>query len=392
MTLLQLLSAQTLQNLLPIIALQPERVVSLASRGGFLNTADAIKKAYNKLREKHIDLRAVEFLPYEETASPTPGVQEAKLLALKYAEKYPDLYVNFTGATKMMSVGAYLVAKDRGLPTYYCDTQSGWIVAGGTGQEQEKVDIGPIFDLLDVEVILEAYGKSLGKHWRSQLPTDAEIAFGKTAISLVQSQQPTFYKFIQTIRKSAEPGKHLPTAPNPSIEAFLHQGVALGYLKRGLTGLYELPFKSTYKDEWEKNNHKDHLLKQLDGSPFEYYVYDLVNRSNRYTSPLSNVEPVGDPISFGEVDIICVDKRDKGLACISCKGSNLGAQKLEHLESFAKRADNLGGSFSKKILCVASEYFGGRGGPDYKRLLTEKCKSLKIEILIGSEIQKHFLY
>ncbi len=392
MTLLQLLSAQTLQNLLPIIALQPERVVSVASRGGFLDTADAIKSAYNKLREKHSDLRAVKFLPFEETASKTPDIQESQSVVLEYADQYPDLCVNFTGATKMMSIGAYLVAKDRGLPTYYCDTQSGWIVAGGTGEEQEQIDIGPIFEKLDVEVILEAYGKSLGKHWRSQLPTDAEIAFGKTAFSLVQIQQHTFYKFIQTIRKSAEPGMPLPAAPNPSIEAFLHQAVALGYLKRHSMGLYELPFNSTYRDPKEKNNHKDHLLKQLDGSPFEYYVYDLVNHSKRYAAPLSNVEPVGDPISFGEVDIICVDKKDKGLACISCKGSNLGAQKLEHLESFAKRADNLGGSFSKKILCVASEYFGGRGGPDYKHLLTEKCKSLKIEILIGSEIQKHFLY
>ena len=394
MTLLHLLSNQTLQNLLPIIALQPERVVSVASRGGFLNTADAIKKAYNKLREKHSDLRVVEFLPFEETASPTPSVQEAQLLVLKYAEKYPDLCVNFTGATKMMSVGAYLVAKDRGLSTYYCDTQSGWIVAGGTGHEQEKIDIGPIFDLLDVEVILEAYGKSLGKHWRSQPRTDAEITFGKTAFSLVQSQQFKFHSFIQKIRKSAKPGEPLPASPTLEIEAFLHQAVALGYMQRDQKGLYELPFHGTYKNEWEKNTHKDHLLKHLDGSPFEYYVYDLVNHSKRYAAPLSNVEPVGDPVSFGEVDIICVDKRDKGLACISCKSGFAGANKLEHLESFVQRANHLGGIYSKKILCVASDFFPPvriKGDPDFHQILTKKCKSLKIELLIGQDIQKHFL-
>ncbi|MBX2929801.1 MAG: DUF1887 family protein [Saprospiraceae bacterium] len=390
MTLLQLLSNQTLQNLLPIIALQPERVLSVASRGGFLNTSDMIKRAYDKLREKHGDLREVEFLPYKETASQTPDVQEAQEVALKYANQYPDLCVNFTGATKMMSIGAYLVAKDKGLPTYYCDTQSGWIVAGGTGTEQEQIDIGSIFDKLDVEVILEAYGKSLGKHWRSQPRTDAEIAFGKTAFSLVQGQQYYFHRFIHSVRKSAEPGTPLPVAPNAAVEAFLHQALALGYLERNASGAYILPFREVYKDAKAKNDHKDHMLAHLDGFPFEYYVYDLVRHSTRYAAPLSNVEPVGDPISFGEVDIICVDKKDKGLACISCKGSNLGAQKLEHLESFVQRANTLGGSFSKKILCVASEYFGKKGGPDYKQLLTEKCKSLKIELLIGSDIRKHF--
>lgn len=394
MTLLQLLSSQTLQNLLPIIALQPDRVVSIASRGGFLNTAEGIKKAYDKLREKHSDLRKVEFLPYDEMASSTPDVKEAQSLVQKYVDRYSDLCINFTGATKMMSVGAYLVAKDRGFPTYYCDTQSGWITAGGTGQEQEKIDIGPLFDRLDVEVILEAYGKSLGKHWRSQPRTDAEIAFGKTAFSLVQSQQFQFHKFIQSIRKASAPGSPLPAAPNTAIEAFLHQAVALGYMERDDSGDYILPFLNSYKDAKEKNEHKDQMVAHLDGFPFEYYVYDLVKRSDRYAAPLSNVEPIGDPVSFGEVDIICVDKRDKGLACISCKGSFAGANKLEHLESFVQRSNHLGGIFSKKILCVASNFFPPvrkKGDPDFRYILTEKCKSLKIELLIGPEIQNHFL-
>lgn len=393
MTLLQLLSDQTLQNLLPIIALQPERVVSVASKGGFLNTADWIKNAYEKLREKHPDLRKIEFLGCQEAMSSTPDVQESQSLAIKYAEKYPDLCINFTGATKMMAIGAYLVAKGREFPTYYCDTQAGYIVPGGTGQEQKKIDIGPIFDRLDVEVILEAYGKSLGKHWRSQPRTDAEIAFGKTAFSLVQSQQFKFHKYIQEIRKSAQPGKPLPASPNPAIEAFLHQAVALGYLKRNSKAQYELPFQSKYKDDKERTKHKEDLLKQLDGSPFEYFVYDLVNHSNRYAAPLSNVEPVGNPASFGEVDIICVDRKEKGLACISCKGGFAGANKLEHLESFVQRANHLGGIFSKKILCVASSFFPPvpkKGDPDFRQILTDKCKSLKIELFIGSEIQKHF--
>lgn len=291
-----------------------------------------------------------------------------------------------------MSVGAYLVAKDRCLSTYYCDTQAGIIVPGGTSHKQEKIDIGPIFDLLDVEVILEAYGKSLGKHWRSQPRTDAEIAFGKTAFSLVQSQQFKFHRFIQEIRKSAQPGKPLPASPNPAIEAFLHQAVALGYLKRH-NGTYELPFRDLHKDAREKKDHKEQMLAYLDGFPFEYYVYDLVNHSNRYAAPLSNVEPVGDPVSFGEVDIICVDRKEKGLACISCKGSFTGANKLEHLESFVQRADYLGGIFSKKILCVASSFFPPiqkKEDPDFRQILTDKCKSLKIELFIGSEIQKHF--
>jgi hypothetical protein len=395
MTLLHLLSNETLQNLLPVIALKPARVIQLASQGQYLNRAASIKQAYNRLKEKHkAILPSIEFInPIKELNSPTPSVQETFALVDQIADQYPDLCINFTGATKPMSIGAYLVGKERHFQSYYCDTQAGRIVPGGTGEGEEELAIGPIFDLLDVEVILEAYGKSLGKHWRSQRRSDAEIDFGKTAFSLVQNKDAKFYNFVKKIRKSPHL-RPLPQTLDTDIKDFLHRAVALKYLRQNQQGGFELPFQTTYENDWEKSKHIEQMLAHLDGFPFEYYVYNCVKNSSRYSHPLSNVEPIGYPISFGEVDIICVDKQEKGLACISCKGTFTGANKLEHLESFVQRANNLGGTFSKKILCVASNYFPEvrkEGDPDFRKILSDKCKSLKIELLIGSEIQNHFL-
>jgi hypothetical protein len=369
MILINLLSNETLQNLIPIIALRPTEVIHIASKDGFVKRAKHIELAYQRFIRSHNGYKPINF-SIKEMSTKTPTVEDTYLFINDIINGKNSIVINFTGATKQMSIGAYLVGRTLGAPTYYCDTQAGSIVPGGTNPSEKGISIEDIFECLDVEVILEAYGNSKISDFKFKIPTEQELRFGKISFNLIQNNK-NFYTYIQEIRNGKT--SILPETIDPEINFFLECANELRLLIKE-NDVFKLP----------EDKNRSIVLANIDGIPFEYYVFDCIKRSNRYSKPLHSVAPVGESIAFGEVDIICVDKIERGLTFISCKSSFNGANKLEHLESFAQRANNLGGRFSKKILCIANNYY-------IKNQLKERCKQLDIELYLGDEITKHFV-
>ncbi len=139
-TLIHLVSEQTMQNLLPILAFRPTRVVQIRSRPTRFHTAAnnlriAVAEA-SQLPSYH-DLHP-EFI--EETINEdSPSVEHARAVVTRHLEANPNALVNITGGTKLMSIGAYLAAEvSRQCARLYCDTSGQQFVPLGPAELPDR--------------------------------------------------------------------------------------------------------------------------------------------------------------------------------------------------------------------------------------------------------------
>jgi len=134
LTLIQLISEQTVPNLLPILRLRPDRLVHLttpktSARANHLRAA--AQAAGLKPDVEVIELSAM------------PGVSEThhavreSLLQARDADG--EAAVNFTGGTKLMSIGAYSAALREKAPSLYVDTQDSCFVDGATSPRMAEL-------------------------------------------------------------------------------------------------------------------------------------------------------------------------------------------------------------------------------------------------------------
>lgn len=131
--LIQLVSDQTMQNLLPVLRLKPQRLIHLATPRTVGRSALIAEGA----RQAHCPV-SLETL----TLSAMPGMAET----LRAAQEAIDrtiavdgrVILNFTGGTKLMSIGAYVAALKRKIPSLYVDTQEALFVDGQTGEGLEN--------------------------------------------------------------------------------------------------------------------------------------------------------------------------------------------------------------------------------------------------------------
>ena len=173
LTLIQLISEQTVQNLLPILRLKPVGLVHLAtpktvSRSALI--AEAARKAQCPVTLETIQLSAMPTM--KETMQATLAAIERAGGAGKSA------LVNFTGGTKLMSIGAYAAALKNKTPSLYVDTQDGVFIDGQTGEGISTLLDGdlsftPILQTLSVDAIAMANGLNrvtAGRDWTPLLP------------------------------------------------------------------------------------------------------------------------------------------------------------------------------------------------------------------------------
>lgn len=122
--LIQIVSKQTMPNLLAAMAVKPDRIVHVCTPS-MKRTSSSLTQAY---REAFVKAGVTE-VPVGEK----PMVQEmfaAVSSALKTCE---NVVVNFTGGTKLMSIGAYGAANASHVPSFYVDTERGEFLDGTTG-------------------------------------------------------------------------------------------------------------------------------------------------------------------------------------------------------------------------------------------------------------------
>mgnify|MGYP000134864337 CR=1 FL=1 len=396
-TLIHLVSQQTMQNVLPALALQPERIIQVRSQGeAFARAARDTKAA---LEEAGLMAEVFDWPLQKEF----PDLEDTRRAMKYWLPLYPLAVVNLTGGTKLMSAGALLGAREfSGASMLYCDT--------GRRKFVSLADGFPLPDMLDFDaaaagltlrIVMAAHGKSPAE-WRFDTAPEPWLAFGKKAFELQWNERVAFEKssFSRQVRayyrsekgripKSAGQLKSLLEAdlmgafagdlPHPVLD-FLDAAVEAGVLRKGEDGAVRLAPPPAGRN---MASHVETSANLLDGSWLELTVLDLVRQSPSVADPHWSVEPQRrasnpDAESFGETDIVCLRLPQGSLQVISCKTSV--AKPLEHLESLRERATHLGGRFAKATLAIllASE-------PQAVEL-RRWGRLLGVEVLIGPEI------
>jgi hypothetical protein len=386
-TLLHLVSEQTMQNLLPILALRPKRVIQVRSRAQkFHQAAENLKNAVAAMRKtifyRDLNPEFVEVVIDEES----PSVDSSRSEVAEHLARCPDAIVNLTGGTKQMSIGAYLAANNAF--RLYCDTAIRQFIPVG----QQPLPTHPPFEQiaasLTVEAVMAAHGVP-PDNWKFDRATDPLRAVGRAGYAARQADLESFRAFAETVRRHFrdEKGripqsvpklreliaKPIPAA-SPALHPFLEAVAAAGLLKRRGAGEF-VPGVAPNRQDVER------LANLLDGSWLELYVVDLLTQhTDRWSDPHWSVEPRRPAeVVFGETDVVCVNVAACALQIISCKTTL--HQPLETLEALTQRRRDMGGTFAKATLAVLTM-------PDSKS--ANWARLLNVELLIGDEITRAF--
>jgi hypothetical protein len=384
-TLLHLVSEQTMQNLLPLLALRPATVVQVRSSDKrFARMAESLKAAVQALRATapYRDLNPEFFEMIIDEASPDTDRTRRKVG--EAISLWPDAVVNLTGGTKPMAIGAFLAAQYQHEPVLYCDTQKRRFVSLN---EKRPLPALPHFDEiaghLSVEAVMAAQGVS-HSGWRGETPDAALVKFGSRALDCRLDHPEELLNFARELRNDFKPNGRTLRTPQfatrnlspithlktPGIIEYLRVAAASGIVQEQADGFRFFP--NMTRRDCEKT------VDLLEGGWLELGVYSLLVSNARFGDVQWSLKPDNqDAAGFGETDLVAVDRATTGLALFSCKST---PPKLEHVEALRQRKETLGGRFARAVLCIAHS-----GAPERERL-GFWCRALGVELLVGREI------
>ncbi len=369
LTLIQLISEQTIQNLLPILRLKPAKLIHLvtpktASRSSVL--LSAAKAAGLNPSLETIQLSAM------------PGIPEsfnAVADALAKAESEEQAVVNFTGGTKLMSIGAFAAAQTQKVPSLYVDTQDACFVDGGTSREMNNLLTGdwsftPLRNQLRVDVLGIANGVSRitgGKDWKPMLPL-AEHLFTHSADEAATHD--ALHGPGGIFPKGQEPRTPkdwLPVFDHPiALPAEVARlAVEAGLLRPGSSASEVLlPDTSRHEMTHLADHHVpdfaaryyqavaplQHAAAFLTGAWWEVIVCDAAEKGGLFRDLRWSAQVGERNGPDTEEDILGVDGVE--LLYINCKRGGAKARLLPLLEEVRARAATIGGSFNRRFLAV----------------------------------------
>jgi len=397
LTLIHLISEQTMQNLVPLLALKPARVVHICSRDErFRAAARHIESA---AREAGLDAQ----FQVHELAAAVPDIEPVRAALQQTLSVFPGAVVNITGGTKLMCLGSYLGASEFPVPMLYCDTDRQQFVALGKHPLPLHPSFAEVVCRLTLRVVLAAHGKPPDA-WGFSRADPARLEFGRRAWVLrgqfwEQFRRYGFNRRIQSFFFSengrvpsgksklaafceADLTRSLPDPIPGPVTDFLSAAADAGILVRMVDGGFKVgPPPGT----GDLREHVERAASLLAGSWLELAVLNFVSSSSRLLDPHWSVQPrrgqpnAEDTQSFGETDVVCIALPQGNLQVISCKTSP--GKPLEHLESLRERSQNLGGRFAGATLAL----LGSRN--DQIAELRRWSRLLGVRVLIGEEIE-----
>lgn len=404
LTLIQLISEQTIQNLLPILRLKPKKLIHLVTPKTAARSA--VLTAAAKAAGLDPELEAIQL-------SAMPGIPEcfnsvADALAKNKTEGL--IVVNFTGGTKLMSIGAFAAAQTQKVPSLYVDTMDACFVDGATSPEMTTLLAGdwsftPIRNQLRVDVLGIANGVSRinsGKPWQAMLPLAEhlfhEIADEEATHAALHGPAGLFPKGLEP----RTPKDWLPlfdkAIPLPLAVARL--AVETGLVRPGESDAEVLlPDTSRAELDHLASNHVadfnaryfaavaslQHSVAFLTGAWWEVIVCDAVQKSGLFQDLRwsANVGDRNGPDT--EEDILGVDGVE--LLYINCKRGGSKARLLPLLEEVRARAATIGGSFNRRFLAVLQPPQGKVAAN-----LHQQADKLGIRIITANNIYQHGIF
>lgn len=404
LTLIQLISEQTMQNLLPVLRLKPARLVHLATprtaaRSAWI--AEAVRQSNCPVELETLTLSAM------------PGMREtmrATLAAIEQAAARDETpLVNFTGGTKLMSIGAYVAALKHQTPSFYVDTQDAIFVDGQSADDLPALFKGdlsftPIVRSLSLNAVAAANGCGRitnGHEWQPWLPLanhflenpdDEEKCHA--AINGTSGKPPAFppprkpAEWIAALdREILVPAVVAAVATTCGL---FHAGTRAGSLRlpetsrdaltelAGLDGTGPVPgftvrlFKAVAPLQF--------ALNLLGGAWWEVIVAERMKQCGRFRDIRWSVQ-VGERGGPGlEEDIVALEGVQA--VYVSCKRGGARSRLLPLLDEVNARAHSLGGAFTRCFLAVCIRPRGR-----VLANLEQRASELGIRLLFPDDLQ-----
>jgi len=394
MNLLHLVSEQTMQNLLPLLALRPRLVIQVRSSDPrFKAAADHLKLAVQTLRRTsaYSNLQP-EFVDWviDETS---PDVDRSRRKVGEALALWPGSVVNLTGGTKQMSIGAFLAADYQQEPVLYCDTQLRRFAS--LNQKRALPDL-PGFDIiaatLTVESVLAAHGIR-PDHLQSRQPSTEELEAARQLGELRRQDSAAMANYARRLREQLLPqGRKIRREaidrtlqaglPGPNTETdhrFLQAAVRAGWATEK-DGVWTYRLRGNTLRPEDRLRAALELNQALVGGWFELEVYDRMKASGRFVDLRTEVQARDrSHQSLGETDVVGIDRQWLTLVFVSCKLSDEFLDKpLEHVFATRHRSLEFGGAFAQTLFCINESR-----DPNKRRIVQDACRATRAQLLEG---------
>jgi len=389
MTLYHFISDQVWQNLLPILAFGPKRVVQIYSSGGDWES----KAGYLEAAAKEGGLTQTEFFP-RKLPSPFPIISETEELLGKFHRELPADIINFTGGTKLMCIGAHQFAKKKGIPSFYYDSsRRRQLFDGGTAPLPDLPTVRAEANNITVNIALAAAGFNLAR-LQIKKPEPNWLDFGRRATVLRKREKAAINRWMEAIRKQLIRGKRWPEnaplrrvlqnpLPAPASDAaqdYADLAVEIGLMRVDAMGRFFLnpdPYCFSGNSR-ELRNESQQNFRLMEGGWWELFVLDAFLKNPRYSDVAWSVEQPED-VAHGETDLVAFDQEHLRLEIVSCKSGRI-QQPLEHCEGLRHRANGMGGKYSRATLAVFDT------DEKNSRKLERFCRLNHVVLLSGMEL------
>lgn len=395
-TLIQLVSEQTMPNLLPAMAIQPERIVHLCTPQ-MQSVSNHLVRAYNAAGVH----TTVDVVPLTKM----PGLKDTAGVMNAVFQEYESPVVNFTGGTKLMSIAAYATAFNAKKTSLYVDTTSGCFVDGGTGSSlvnllpdgNDKLDV--VVNRLSVEIIAIANGVervTQGRDWnpfvdvaRQFLLLDESVRaqcidFGHKLLA----GQPQAFQ----VRRNWFPTVY--QRPAEGIPDIFRQGLVDAGLFEWRNGHF-FPNSSWVKpilqlprdpDTWTQLvpalEMANMPFKFLESGWWEVAVADYYERVRGGRGVLWDADAGSQTTKSTNLEEDVLGVMGTNLLYVSCKLGRMREKLSGWLEEANSRGSRIGGSFARKVLAV----FYPQSPFQFKRL-KNRCAELRMEYLDGQTVR-----
>lgn len=372
-------------NLLPIMALRPERIIQLVTKDQRAARAVAQFKEVFSMLAKEPGYDGYKPRIQDQTL-PGHDLAEVRDTVARLLLENNGAVVNFSGGSKLMSVGAYQAAMALGRPSLFCDVEEGRFVSGRTAPLSQPPGYNALISQFSIRLLMAVNGRSFDE-WKGETPSEALRQFGLRAYELRNQQWAPLEAFNKALRQALYGSSdHLPGAPEelaallakplpPSVTGseparqYLTAAAQAGLVKSSGPEIFKLACAADRR-EMEK------CFRLLTGQWLELAVVDRVLRHPGYREVMWHPESAsGEERGAG---IFGIEKSGMVLRYIQCHGS-LNRSPQDHLEAVVQRARRLGGAGAEATLVVLKTAQG------QDSTLKHAAKRLGVELVLGAE-------
>lgn len=416
--LIQLIGQQTLPNIFPILAIQPDRVVNIYTEKTKPRHQKIVEWCSKYSKRFSVTPEFVECFPIRESVKEVDAdiariIKVEKELAL--ADKDTMITLNITGGTKAMSSCALLRSmrlardmKDGGCPgvnVVYLNERTRDIEFVYGEENREQLIVAPIKDIkLKVKELVDATGDAevLGgiNQWNDAYTAAEELrnlADNRILFKMAQFNRENFFNVVQQplsslleYQQDSDFTAFKELAARAMADEKLKKSFAArcivardgdfyfsNRLQKDVKQLMQYTLKDQTISQREKNLKFNAIISEMQdatnffvGGWWEIIVAHAYKKLKPEDEVLWSVRtaPKGDYEHAVETDIVATD--GYSLCCISCKRGRKHDKVIQQLEQHCTRTNMLGGNIHE---CIIAFY---RGDENISKLLA----SLKLKM------------